>query len=262
MHPVLFTFTIQGHETVVGTYGLFMVAGFALAVSLSLYLAGLKGYRPGDFFNYAMLIMAGAIAGAFIAGFFIFLPERMSAGFFDYPSALVSWGGILGGVTAGALISLKYKENFLRLADISIPGCLAGMGIGRIGCLFAGCCYGIHTDSWAGVSFIDPISPAAAAQQPLVPTQLISAAFLILSGALFVRIVRRNELSGAPFAASAILYALFRFTIEFWRDDPRRFLFGLSDGQVFSIVYFAFGIGILMYLRLKKKRHAGNITSQ
>ena len=256
MHPVLFTFTIQGHETVVGTYGLFMIAGFLLAVASALYISGLKGYRPGEFFNYVMIIVACVIAGAFIAGFFIFLPERMARGFFDYPAALVSWGGILGGIAAAAAISLRFRENFLYMADIIAPGCLAGMGIGRIGCFFAGCCYGIHTDSCLGASFTDPISPASAMRQPLVPTQLLSAAFLILAGAVFFRIVIRNKLSGASFAASAIVYSLFRFTIEFWRDDPRLFLFGLSDGQMFSILYFICGIGILTYLRLKKNEQA------
>ncbi len=252
MHPVLFRFTVQGHETVVGTYGLFMLLAAILAVSLSIYIAGVKGYRREDFFNYAMIIMAGAIAGAFIAGFVVFLPERRSRGFLDYPPALVSWGGILGGMAAAALIAVKYKENFLHMADITVPGWLAGMGIGRIGCFFAGCCYGVHSDSCVGVYFVDPVSPAAAMRQPLLPVQLISAAFLILSGIVFFHIVTRKKLSGAYFAASAVLYSFFRFTIEFWRDDPRRFLCGMSDGQLFSIAYCACGIGIIIYLLLKR----------
>jgi phosphatidylglycerol:prolipoprotein diacylglycerol transferase len=167
---------------------------------------------------------------------------------------LVGWGGIAGGMAALAAITIKWGENFLAIADICTPGYLVGIGIGRIGCHFAGCCFGIHTTSSCGVTFSDPNAIASAMQQPLIPSQLISSVFLIMSGIAFVPFVLRKKTAGICFASSAMLYSLFRFVVEFIRNDPRKFLFGFSDGQIFSAAYFALGAWILLYVIKKRRR--------
>jgi len=247
MHPVLVKLFWMGKDVVIGTYGVMMIAALAAGTLISLAVARHHGYRPSEFINYCMLIIAGVIGGALLAGFIIFLPERAAAGYIDYPPALVSWGGIIGGMAALAYIKYKWKESFLRMADIITPGYIIGLGIGRIGCFFAGCCYGIHTDSWIGITFTDPVAPASAMAQPLVPTQLISAAFLVFAGLLLIPLALKTKTTGFTFALSAVVYSLFRFTIEFWRDDPRVFFLGLSDGQVFSVVYFLIGVVVMIY---------------
>lgn len=247
MHPILFKLFWMGKDVVIGTYGVMMMAALAAGTLLSLAVARHHGYRPSEFINYCLLIIAGVIGGALLAGFVLFLPERAATGYIDYPPALVSWGGIIGGLAALAYIRYKWKESLLRMADIITPGYITGLGIGRIGCFFAGCCYGIHTDSWIGITFTDPVAPAAAMAQPLVPTQLISAAFLIFTGVLFIPLALKIKTTGLTFAFSALVYSLFRFAIEYWRDDPRVFFLGLSDGQIFSIGYFLMGIVIMIY---------------
>ncbi len=252
MHPLLFTINLFGKDVLVGTYGLFMVAGFGAAAVISILRARRYGYRPGEFFNYLALVGAGAVSGALLAGFVLFLQERIDHRFVDYPPVFVSWGGILGGIAALAFAAFQWKRSFLELADILAPGYLVGLGIGRVGCFFAGCCYGVHATSCIGVTFSDPVAPAAAMQQPLVPTQLISALLLIGAGAVLMygRFMKLN--AGVLFSISVIVYSISRFTIELWRDDPRVFLCGFSDGQVFSITYFAFGAGMLLYAIVKK----------
>ncbi|HXU08237.1 MAG TPA: prolipoprotein diacylglyceryl transferase family protein, partial [Blastocatellia bacterium] len=44
-----------------------------------------------------------------------------------------------------------------------------------------------------------------------------------------------------------MIYGVARFTIEFWRDDPRGQVFGLSTSQFISIVMFALGLGMMLY---------------
>jgi phosphatidylglycerol---prolipoprotein diacylglyceryl transferase len=248
MHPVLIKIFWMGKEVVIGTYGVMMIIALAAGTALSLLVAWRHGYRPSDFINYCMLIIAGIIGGSLLAGFILFLPERAANGFIDYPPAFVSWGGILGGMASLVYIKFKWNESFLLLADVITPGYIAGLGIGRIGCFFAGCCYGIHTSSCIGIQFTDPNAPAAAMTQPLVPTQLISAGFLICAGIALLRPALKSRLSGFTFSLSAVVYACFRFTIEFWRDDPRVFFLGLSDGQIFSIGYFLLGVGTMIYV--------------
>ena len=247
MHPVLFKFIFLGKDVVIGTYGILMVAAIATGVFLSLAIARRYEYHAGSFINYCLLVVAGIIGGALLAGFIIFLPGRIGREFIDYPPALVSWGGIAGGLAALVFIKFKFKENFLLIADILTPGYLIGLGIGRIGCLFAGCCYGIYTSSCIGITFSDPMALASLVKQPLVPTQLISALFLISAGLAFIPIILRRKYTGLGFGCSAIVYSIFRFFIEFWRADPRVFILGLSDGQIFSIVYCMVGIAVVMY---------------
>ncbi len=250
MHPVLIKLFWMGKEVVIGTYGVMMIIAFAAGTALSLLVARKRGYQPSDFINYCMLVIAGIIGGALLTGFIVSIPDRAAAGFIDHPAALVSWGGISGGLAALVYITIKWKEKFLVLADCLTPGYLVGLGIGRIGCLFAGCCYGIHTASSIGITFTDPIAPASAMLQPLVPTQPISAAFLIIAGLILIPLAMKSKLTGITFSVSAIIYSLFRFAIEFWRDDPRVFILGLSDGQVFSIVYLLMGVGVMVYVFL------------
>ena len=250
MHPVLFKLLWMGREVVISAYGVMMIIALAAGTGITLLVARKRSFNTADIVNYCMLVIAGIIFGALLTGYLLFLPERAATRYIDYPTALVSWGGILGGLAALVYIAFKRRERFLVLADIFTPGYLLGLGIGRIGCLFAGCCYGVHTSSCTGVTFTDPLAPASAMAQPLVPTQAISAAFLICAGAVFILPALKCKAAGFTFSVSAITYALFRFTIEFWRDDPRLFVFGLSDGQVFSLAYFMMGIGIMVYIFL------------
>lgn len=253
MHPILIQFTFLNKQTVIGAYGVMMVVALAAATGLSLFIARRYGYRPGDFINHCLLGSAAVVMGAYIAGFLVFLPERIGKEFIDYPPALVSWGGITGGLAALAFMKYKWHEPLPLLADIFTPGYLVGLGIGRIGCFFAGCCYGVRSASCIAVTFTDPDAPASAMQQPLVPVQLISAAFLVCAGLVFVPVVLRKKHAGAAFAASAVVYSVFRFIIEFWRDDPRLFLLGLSDGQIFSILYFLLGAGVAGHAYYKSR---------
>lgn len=252
MHPILFTIKIFGNSIPVGTYGVLMVIALAAGAVVSIGIARRYGYRPGEFATYCMPVMAGLIGGALLAGYLVFLPERIGRGHIDFPLALVSWGGIIGGLSAIMLMAGKWKQSFLRLADIFTPGSLIGMGIGRIGCFFAGCCYGVHASSPFGVAFTDPVAPASAMRQPLTPVQLVSAAFLVLAGLFLMRLASPGKRDGLVFAISAVVYSLFRFAVEFWRDDPRLFAFGLSDGQWFSICYFLLGAAVLIYIALKR----------
>lgn len=247
MHPVLFKFYILGKDIVIGTYGVMMVAAVAAGVILSLAIARRYGYLASSFINYCFLIIVGIIGGSLLVGFIVFLPERLGREFVDYPPALVSWGGILGGLAALLIIKFKFKEKFLLLADIITPGYLIGLGMGRIGCLFAGCCHGIYTSSCIGITFSDQMAPASIVRQPLVPTQLVSALFLVSVGLASIPFILKRKYTGVGFGCSAIVYSIFRFSIEFLRADPRIFILSLSDGQIFSILYFMFGVAVVLY---------------
>jgi phosphatidylglycerol---prolipoprotein diacylglyceryl transferase len=49
---------------------------------------------------------------------------------------------------------------------------------------------------------------------------------------------RRRRFHGQIVLAYALLYSVARFIVEFWRDDPRGEIFGLSTSQFIAIVLF------------------------
>ncbi len=246
MHPVLFSFSWLGREIVIGTYGVVVLIGIAAGTAIATGSAFRLGFNRREFFSTAVIVVCGGIIGAFLAGFLIFLPERIEYGFWSYPPVLISWGGMAGGFVTLLILGRAWSINILKTADAAAPAALIGFGIGRIGCHFAGCCYGVTTGSSVGVVFSDPLSPASLMAQPLLPTQLISAAVLLALGGLFFIILGRFKKGGTLFFSSLAAYGIFRFIIEFWRADPRVFIFSLSDGQVFSVIIICIGtVGII-----------------
>lgn len=247
MHPVLATLSFSGRTVTVGSYGVMMVLAVVSAFCLTLRLSRRSPFTWDDVLTYLLIVMAGGVAGAYICGLLMSLPDLARNGFSHYSPLLVSWGGIAGGVIAALCIDAYWKIGLAAFADLIAPAYLLGIGIGRIGCFLGGCCYGIHTSSCVGVRFTDPIGLASYAAQPLVPIQLVSSAGLLLCSAVFAALYMKRVLTGGRlFAASAMTYGVLRFTVEFWRDDPRLFLFGLSDGQLFSAAFFTAGALILL----------------
>ncbi len=247
MHPLLFRFEWLGKDVVIGSYGLLMMLALGVSAAAAFSIAHRRGYRPAYFLNHAALVGAAAIGGALGTGYLLFYHIRSGEAFAPHPVALVSWGGIIGGLGAMAFMSLRWKEDFFVLGDIFAPASLLAFGTGRIGCFLAGCCYGAGTSCALGVDFSGTGSPASCADQPLVPVQLISAAFLITAGILVSIWSARSGRRGTAFGAAVILHSLFRFAIEFWRADPRIFFLGLSDGQWFFAAYFLFGTGLMLH---------------
>ena len=136
-----------------------------------------------------------------------------------------------------------------------MPCCITvAHAFGRIGCFFAGCCYGRETDSVLGVHF-------KYVSGNRLPTQLFEAAFLFLLFAVLTLLVLKWK---CPYTMSVYLvaYGIFRFIIEFFRGDDRGQIFGgaLSPSQVGSIVYLLLGIGWFFLHRYLLAR--GSLTSE
>jgi phosphatidylglycerol:prolipoprotein diacylglycerol transferase len=128
-------------------------------------------------------------------------------------------------------------------------------GFGRLGCFFAGCCYGVPTDSILGVVFTDEISQAKPLHTALHPTQLYE--FVLISSILLVlvQLKRKQKFEGQLFFVYIILYATGRSITEMFRGDLRRgFIIEdlLSHSQFISIVLII--ITILAYRRFSRKR--------
>ena len=255
MHPVLF----QIGPITVHAYGALYALGILAATALSEYLFMKDGGEAGVITDLALPVVTGVIIGA--RALFIFVEREY---YFRNPAeilmiwkgGLVFYGGLMGGVLAFIIMTRLKKMELWRLADTIAPGIALGHGIGRIGCFLAGSCYGRPTDvAWA-VTYSDPTSLAGDILGiPVHPTQLYSAAFLLLLSGILIFVGSRSSFRGQVIASYGILYGTFRFFIEFFRGDPRGSFdlagFTLSTSQVVSLVLVPLSLGLYLYLRAK-----------
>jgi len=150
-------------------------------------------------------------------------------------------GGLLGVMASTIIFCKKYDLNkyiFLDLISASAP---IGIFLGRVSNFINSELYGRETDVLWSVIFIkvDKITRH--------PSQIYEALLegIILFFIMFL-LIRKNYLErpGLISALFLILYSLFRFFVEFYRepDGQLGFVFlNLSMGQIISLVFLCYG---------------------
>ena len=237
----------------VDTYSIFLFLGIIFC--LALFVTYLKKNNINKNYMYDLLILAcgSIIIGILSAALFQFIFDSIKNGKLTFDFSMTFFGGLVGGVVAfisGFFLIIRKRHanaNFINDVVIIAPACITlAHGLGRIGCFFAGCCYGIETNSWLGVKFPH-------LDNPVYPTQLYEAIFLIiLTGILFLLAYKFK--STFTFSVYLFTYGIFRFLIEFIRGDDRgAYLIGLSPSQVFSICSILISIGLTIFFVKRKK---------
>lgn len=230
MLPFLEVFRLR-----VPTYALFV--GLGAAVGLSLFLLHLPRGKAKGAAGWAAATALGALAGAKLL-YFITMPKGT-----PLSSALLTGfvfhGGLLGGALAGLAAARALHLDALLLMDHAAPCLAIGHGIGRVGCFFAGCCYGVPV-RWGVVL---PRALGAPHDVPLLPIQLIEAALNVALGVALLRYARKKREPGYAAGLYCLVYAVMRFVLEFFRgDEVRGAAAGLSTGQWMSLGLAAAGL--------------------
>ncbi|HLF55066.1 MAG TPA: prolipoprotein diacylglyceryl transferase [Candidatus Nanoarchaeia archaeon] len=142
-------------------------------------------------------------------------------------------GGLAGIVLAGLWFARKKKISFLHLADTLCVPLALGNAFGRIGNFINGELYGIATSLPWGVIF-----PGAEGARH--PTQLYEAAYNVLIFGILYSQRNKQWKDGQLFGLFLILYAIFRFSVEFIKDLPSYGI--LTMGQWLTIPLLLIGI--------------------
>ncbi len=236
MHPILLSI---GGITLY-TYGLFVALGFLAAVWFSKKNARFYHINPDDISDIFLVVLVAAVAGArllYVAINWPYYAKNPMEIYHIWSGGLVFFGGFIAAVSA-ALITARFKRlPVWKTADIIAPGIALGHCFGRIGCLFAGCCYGKACDLPFAVTFSHPESLAPQGI-PLHPTQVYMAVSNLLLFLILIWLQQRRRFYGMVFLAYILLYSVFRFSVEFFRNDDRGYFLGthLSMSQGISIV--------------------------
>ena len=223
------------------TYGLLVAAGYLA----SIWYLGRKREKMGldeaQFWRLVYWIFFGAILGGKLMYWAVEWRGVISGAvrpIRDFRYGFVFYGGFLGAALVGVPVARSLKRPYLALADYFAVALPIGHGIGRLGCLMAGCCAGRpSTLPWA-IRFTNPESlvPAELRGAPLHPVQLYESLGDFAIAAAMVGLVARIEKgrlsAGTAALAYVVSYALMRFSTEFFRGDDRGgFLLGLSVSQ-------------------------------
>ncbi len=183
--------------------------------------------------------------------------------------ALVQAGGVFYG---GLLLSVPMcwwyiRRNGLPLwttCDLFAPGIALAQGVGRMGCLLAGCCYGRPTEAPWGVTFSNTLAAANSGTPlgvALHPTQAYeSAAALLILGVLLAGERRWRAFPGRTFWTYLLLYGAARIVIELFRGDPRGMVFDtLPTSQFVSALIVP--ASVVMLVRLGRRGAAAAAVS-
>jgi phosphatidylglycerol:prolipoprotein diacylglycerol transferase len=245
MHPILFQY---GRFTLY-TYGLLVALAFLAAFWLTGREAERRGLDRRHFQDLGFLLLVAAIVGSRL--FHVLVEWEY---YLEHPLQVVKiWeGGLVfyGGFICAALAMIWHvRARALPVwttCDVMSPALALGQALGRLGCFFAGCCYGANcTLPWA-VTFTETRGLAPVGT-PLHPTQLYSALANLSIFAILYFVARpRQRFEGQIFGLYLMLYPAARFVIEFFRDDPRGALGPLSTSQALGIPLLLFGIWILI----------------
>lgn len=265
MHPVLFQFDTPRFLTFllpdkisIYTYGTLIALGALLGFFYTARKGREKFNISYDTTNQLVLyIMIAAIIGGKLFMFFED-PQHYLAQpgdlFSNFSQGFVFYGSLIFAIPTMLLFFRFNHIPVLPMLDImAITTCIVH-GTGRIGCFFAGCCYGIPTHSVLGVTFTDPASQAEPLHTPLHPTQLYSSFFIFSLMALLMIISKHKKFDGQIILLYLIIYPAGRIIIENFRGDVSRgyLINGLiTNAQFVSMLIII--TAIYFYIKLSRK---------
>ena len=234
-------------------YGLIIAIGMALGVFVACKNAKFRGLVADDFILAACYVLPLAIIGARLY-YVTFSGETYSFGeiFRIWDGGMAIYGGVIGGAIGVALFCLIHKKNFLDVADVVAPSLILGQAIGRIGCYFAGCCYGIEVTNESLMWF--PLSTQINEVWHL-STFFYESLWNLLAFVILLILLRKNKYKfrGSSIAMYFILYGIGRAWIEALRGDSL-YIGVIKVSQLLSILLIIGGLLLILinFLLVKK----------
>jgi len=242
----MFPELIRFGPVVVYSYGTMIALGVLAAIYISHRQAAREGVDPDITLEFTLLIVVAGLVGSRLL--FVALNWQEYVG---RPLAIIGigyreleglsiHGGLAGGGLAGYAYVRRHRLRFWTLADLYARPLAIGMGVGRIGCFLAGCCYGQLTQRGWGTTTVYAFGLRH-------PSQLYETALLLLLFAFLTWYMGRPRARGQLFAAFVGGSGVARFLSEIFRESER-ILLGLSLAQWVSIALL--GLGFLLWRML------------
>lgn len=194
-----------------GIWGVLVTLGMVIALVLQGLVISVDHLVVGPWWAVSLVAIAVGIIGAKI--WYIVLHRRTHS--------IDGWciqGFIVSGPVTAAIMLAVLKVPIGVFLDVTTPGLLIAMAVGRVGCFFAGCCGGPPTASRWGVWSSDQHVGARR-----IPTQLFESLLALSLGlGVLVAVLGHGPRGGAYFVAALAAYTLVRQGILRLRAEQRR----------------------------------------
>lgn len=250
-------------------YGLISIVGVLVAGFVVLKISKKRNTDKYDLMYTAVVAAVGLFIGAHLLYALTRIEDIIAVisdyGYYDsfwdflkdlweLASGMVFYGGLYGGLLAGFLFAKKKKYPIGDMSDafgVFIP--LFHI-FGRIGCFFAGCCYGMECSTgFSGRVIAQGVRESV----KRLPIQLIEAGCLVVLFLVMLFFYNRQKARGNLIFLYLLFYAVIRFVLEFFRGDEIRGSFlSLSTSQWISIITL---LWVSIYLLVKSKSNKTDI---
>lgn len=221
----------------VNFYGIMILLALTLNIFVVLKIA--KKYTFSKIEIVCLLIYEniGIFIGAKILTYLTHIKE-LNGNFNILTLGVTSYGAVIGAILSLLIFSKLYKKNFKEILYIFTPGFPLMYAIGKLGCLFAGCCYGIEYNGIGSISY--EFSNVAPKGVSLFPIQFVEA---IVFFVIFIYIMikyRKNQINFVTLGKGSILCGTSKFILDFFRMSHIGKI--ISINQLISIFFITVGI--------------------
>lgn len=244
----------------VQTYSLLAAIGLIVTAFVAISLGNNRNIKPDKSF----MAVLSAVAGIFIGGHILFTltnvkdifdlagkGELSFSALMPFVSGMVFYGGLFGAIAAVLIYTNVSKEiskaDVFDVFAVSVPLFHA---FGRVGCFFAGCCYGVESE-FGIVTYLNN-SPTHYGIRRF-PVALFEAFANLLIFVLLLCLFKKKKLYGKLVFLYLGIYAVARFVLEYFRGDKiRGFALGFSTSQLISLLVVFFLVAFVIYKLIKK----------
>ena len=245
-------------------YGLISVIGVIVAGVVSASFAKGRGVEVYALIYTGMVAAFGLFLGAHLLYgitriediIYIFRHYEYYDSFWEFAGnvlecfgGMVFYGGLYGGLLAGLVFAKIKKYPKDELCDVVALFIPLFHAFGRVGCFFAGCCFGVESEfGFSGRVYATGMRENITR----LPVQLLEALCLVLLFGFVAVLFSRKKARGKLIFVYLLAYAVLRFVLEFLRgDEIRGSLLWLSTSQWISLVTF---VWVIVYLIIKCNR--------
>lgn len=237
----------------INLYGILMAVGMAVGVLVACLNAKKRGLKANDILILACYVLPLSIIGAKIYYVLFSLDKYASIGdvFRDFTNGFAIYGGVIGGAIGVALFCAIHKKNFFAVADIATPSLILGQAIGRIGCYFGGCCYGVEVVNQADMWFPLATQIGGVWHYSTFFYECLWNILVFVALMLMLYLAKFIKERGVIMSLYFILYGIGRAIIETWRGDSLM-LGSIKVSQLLSILLILLGVAVITVIYVYK----------
>jgi phosphatidylglycerol:prolipoprotein diacylglycerol transferase len=250
---------LQLGRLTISSYAAFVGLGIVLGLAVACLETRWRGTGVIATLDAALWSLVCGVVGGRVVYVALYWPY-----FSSHPRQIfsLSQGGLAfqGAFVAGLLGLLGYslwnRRSFWELADILAPGLALGQTVGWIGCLLAGCGYGLAASGSLAYDLRDIYGIWAYRY----PTQAMSSVLNLAIFAVVLILARTGAYRRLATGTLAVLYLALNsaglFFLEFLRADETLYLGTLRWSQIVEVVELAAALLALVLLRTRYRRAA------